>query len=40
MRDDETCDLLCLDAARAMALRDGLPAFDELERAAEGARAL
>lgn len=40
MSDDETCDLLCLDAAKAMALRAGLPAFGELERAAEAARAL
>lgn len=40
MNQDETCDLLCLDAAKAMFLRAGLPAFEELERAAEAARAL
>lgn len=40
MTDDGTCDLLCLDAAKAMALRDGLPGLEELERVAEAAQAL
>lgn len=39
MNDHGTCDLLCLDAAKAMALREGLPEVEELERAAEVARA-
>ena len=34
------CDLLCLDATKAMALRRGLPAVEELERAAIEAKAL
>ena len=38
--DDETCELLCLDAPKAMALRQGLPDLSVLERAAEAAKAL
>lgn len=40
MASDETCELLCIDAAKAMSLRQGLPALELLERAAEGAKAL
>ena len=40
MADDETCELLCLDAAKAMALRQGLPDLTVLERSAEAAKAL
>ena len=40
MDSDETCELLCLDAPRAMALRQGLPALELLERGAEAAKAL
>ena len=40
MADDETCQLLCLDAQKAMALRQGLPELNILERAAEAAKAL
>lgn len=40
MAADETCDLLCLDAAKAMTLRQGLPATKDLERFAEIAKAL
>lgn len=39
-RDEDMCELLCLDAPKAMALRAALPALHVLERAAEGARAL
>lgn len=37
---DETCELLCLDAAKAESLRQGLPALAELERRAAAAKAL
>ena len=40
MAADETCELLCIDAPKAMALRQGLPEFDVLERAADAAKAL
>ena len=40
MADEETCELLCLDAPKAMALRQGLPDLRVLERAAEDAKAL
>lgn len=40
MAADETCELLCIDAPKAMALRQGLPPLDALERAAEAAKAL
>ena len=40
MAEDETCELLCLDAEKAMALRQGLPDVDVLERTAEAAKAL
>lgn len=40
MSEEETCDLLSLDAPKAMALRQGLPALGVLERAAEEAKAL
>ena len=40
MHEDETCELLCLDAPKAMALREGLPDFRVLKSAAEGAKAL
>ena len=39
MSDDETCELLCLDAAQAMRLRESLPSADTLERRAEEAKA-
>lgn len=37
---DETCDLLCLDAARAEVLRQGLPSLAEMEARAAAAKAL
>lgn len=40
MAADETCELLCLDATKAMALRQGLPDLKVLERSAEAAKAL
>lgn len=40
MSQDETCELLCLDAPKAMALRQGLPDLLVLERAADEAKAL
>ena len=40
MAEDETCELLCLDAEKAMALRRGLPDVGVLERIAEAAQAL
>lgn len=40
MAKEETCELLCLDAPKAMALRQGLPDLRALERAAEEAKAL
>ena len=40
MAEDETCELLCLDAGKAMALRQGLPHLTVLERSAEAAKAL
>ena len=40
MGEDESCQLLCLDAAKASALRDGLPALAVFERAAGAAKAL
>lgn len=40
MAADETCELLAINAAEAMALRQALPALDVLEQAAEGAKAL
>lgn len=39
-RDPDTCDLLCLDLPKAERVRAGLPAADELETPAAGARAL
>ena len=38
--EPETCDLLCLDLAKAEAVRGELPAAEELEAWAEQARAL
>jgi len=40
MSNDEVCELLCLDAPKAMALRRGLPDPGALEHAAEEAKAL
>ena len=40
MAEDDICELLCLDAEKAMALRAQLPELDLLERAAEAAKAL
>lgn len=40
MTEPETCELLCLDLPKAEAVRRSRPAAGELERAAEGARAL
>ena len=40
MSADETCELLCLDVPKAESLRRGLPSLDELEAAAESAKAL
>ena len=37
---NETCELLCLDAAKAESIRRGLPAQAELEARAEAAKAL
>jgi DNA-binding transcriptional ArsR family regulator len=37
---DDRCDLLCLDLPRAEALRQNAPDPDELERAADRAKAL
>ena len=39
MTPDETCELLCIDAKKADALRRGLPELEALERAAEAAKA-
>jgi DNA-binding transcriptional ArsR family regulator len=39
-RDPDTCDLLCLDLPKAERVRAGLPAIDELEALAAGAKAL
>jgi DNA-binding transcriptional ArsR family regulator len=38
--DPDTCDLLCLDLPKAERVREGLPASDELESLAAGAKAL
>lgn len=40
MSVDETCELLCIDVPKAEALRCGLPGVDELQGAADGAKAL
>lgn len=40
MADEGSCELLSLDAAKAMALREALPDLASLERAAEEAKAL
>lgn len=40
MTAEDTCELLCLDAEKAMRLRRGLPSLATLERAAEQAKAL
>ena len=40
MSADETCELLCIDVPKAEALRRGLPRLDELDAAAESAKAL
>ena len=40
MAEHDTCELLCLDAGKAMALRHGLPDLAALERSAEAAKAL
>ena len=40
MSIDDTCDLLCLDAAKADALRRGLPPQTDLEARADAAKAL
>jgi len=37
---DETCELLCIDVSKAEELRRGLPRLDELDAAAESAKAL
>lgn len=37
---NETCELLCLDVPKAETLRRQLPALEELESAADSARAL
>jgi len=39
-RDPDTCDLLCLDLPKAERVRRELPALDELELWAAGAKAL
>jgi ArsR family transcriptional regulator, lead/cadmium/zinc/bismuth-responsive transcriptional repressor len=39
-KDPDTCDLLCLDLTKAERVRKGLPASDELELWAAGAKAL
>ncbi|MBN9621912.1 MAG: winged helix-turn-helix transcriptional regulator [Actinobacteria bacterium] len=38
--DADVCDLLCLDLPKAEQVRKGLPALDELELWAAGAKAL
>jgi|SRR3712207_1355913 ArsR family transcriptional regulator, lead/cadmium/zinc/bismuth-responsive transcriptional repressor len=38
--NDERCDLLCVDAPKAEAIREGLPVGDAARDAAERARAL
>jgi ArsR family transcriptional regulator, lead/cadmium/zinc/bismuth-responsive transcriptional repressor len=40
MAANETCELLCIDAPKAMALRRALPPLETLEHAAEAAKAL
>ncbi len=40
MTPDETCELLAIDAQKAEALRRGLPHLDELQHAADAAKAL
>ena len=40
MTQDETCELLAIDAQKAEAVRRGLPDLDELQRAADAAKAL
>ena len=40
MANDETCELLALDAARAEEIRRNLPDFEALERAADQVKAL
>ena len=40
MSVDETCELLCIDVPKAEALRRGLPDLEELQDAADGAKAL
>ncbi|WP_217913820.1 ArsR/SmtB family transcription factor [Miltoncostaea marina] len=40
MTSDDTCELLCLDAVKADSLRRRQPDPENLERAAEGAKAL
>lgn len=40
MEHEETCELLCLDAAKAEEIRRGLPDLAELERRATEAKAL
>jgi len=40
MRADETCELLCIDVPKAEGLRRALPRLDELQAAAESAKAL
>ena len=40
MPANETCELLCIDVPKAEALRRDLPRLDELEAAAESAKAL
>ena len=39
MADQDTCELLCLDAAKAADIRAGLPPLPVLERAAAAAKA-
>jgi DNA-binding transcriptional ArsR family regulator len=39
-RQPDTCDLLCLDLAKAERVREDLPDAEELERGAAGAKAL
>lgn len=39
MTQDGTCELLCIDAKKADALRRGLPELEALERAAGAAKA-
>lgn len=40
MSADETCELLCIDVPKAEGLRRGLPGLDELQAAADSAKAL